>query len=135
MTYSFEKDHRTATVTSSDLFMGTYNHDRADEGDLASLQAAAHGPSEAALGMEDIVACSMSRQATMNHNWRMAVQRRQPQDQQEQQGKKGALLVEDVVRLVSDPVISNEETHYSVVMDPDSGRVVWRTVFLPAWDE
>jgi hypothetical protein len=40
-----------------------------------------------------------------------------------------AIAVDDVLSIVKDKWVSNEETHYAVLMDPESGKVLWRRVF------
>lgn len=45
------------------------------------------------------------------------------------------MSVNDVIRMVSDPEISNEQTHYAVVMDPLEGKVRWATMYPAADDD
>lgn len=127
--YSLEKDNRAGTLASSDVFLTTYNHDREDEANPAHLQAVAQGLSDSAIGMEAIVAYSIDRKNRLDRKYSRAVKRhckllkRNPTD--------GPVGMQDVVELLSDEHISNEETHYAVIMDPSAGSVVWRKVFPP----
>ncbi len=127
--YSLEKDHLAGTMASSDVFLATYNHDRGDEDNPAHLQAAAQGVSEMASGMDAIVACSISRKQRVGRRWARTVQKRCKALQRPSTAQ--TIAVNDLIKLVADPHITNDETHYSVVMDPQAGNVLWRRVFLP----
>jgi hypothetical protein len=42
---------------------------------------------------------------------------------------RDTIAFEDVMKFVRDKEICNEETHYGVVMDPESGSILWRRVY------
>ncbi len=128
--YSLEKDHRAGMTAQSSTFLVTCNHDRSDESDPGHLDAAAHGVSEIATGMEMIVACSIHRKQRIDKLWKRVVNKRRKQAKPAG-GSSKAVKEQDVVKLVMDEYISNEETHYGVIMDPQAGTVIWRRLFPP----
>ncbi len=127
--YVVEKDNKSALVRDSDNFLAAYNHDPADESDPSLLVAAAEelAAHEDATGMSDLVTYSLERKQHPDQLWerRVAACRRninQPGD---------SITMDDVMRLVRDKEISNEMTHYAVVMDPESGKIIWRRRYDP----
>lgn len=44
-------------------------------------------------------------------------------------GEQGGVSLDEVLQMVNTGEISNEMTHYAVVMDPREGRVVWRRAY------
>ncbi len=136
--YSLEKDHGAGAMAESDPFLTTYNHDRADESNAAHLHAAAHDLSEVATGMDIIVGCSIQRKQTVDGYWRRAVREasktaKTPRaDTSTRQTLKLPVprpTFKWVVDMILDPEISNDETHFAVVLDSVEGRVLWRRVF------
>ncbi|KAL1868543.1 hypothetical protein VTK73DRAFT_3635 [Phialemonium thermophilum] len=141
--YSVEKDHRAASIATSETFLTVCNHDVADEevpeSGSPSLANAAHHLEEidATTGMGSIVAYSVTRKDHVARLFEEAVERRRRLRQQQQLlplppssvGK--AVLVKDVLKMVQDPSVSNEETHFAAIMDPMTGRVLWRRAYLP----
>ena len=124
--YSIEKDHRAASVRTSQSFLATYNHDVDDESNTSRAKDAAEdlvgGP---ASGMEDLVRYSTDRKKHLDSLWRKAINRRRRQ----LKSTAHAVAIDDLLQIVKDVEISNDETHYSVLMDPQNGKVVWRRVY------
>jgi hypothetical protein len=129
--FSIEKDNRNAFVRTNDTFLTTYNHDAADEGDPQAIIHAARQVSQsstkATTGMEEIVQYSTDRKKAVDKIYRRCVRRRRrtldrPKD-------SDALGLDDVLEFVQDGRITNEETHYAVIMDPQRGIVLWRRAF------
>ncbi|KAK5658030.1 hypothetical protein OQA88_2585 [Cercophora sp. LCS_1] len=121
--YSVEKDHGSAGIAVDEHFLTTCNHDLADEEHPdRAVEAAKH----TAEGMFDLVENSIERkrdvfegwQERLNNGWR-----------RRKTGKKEAVEMDEVLELVSLEGISNEMTHYAVVMDPEEGKLVWRRVY------
>lgn len=132
--YLVEKDNRSATVRMSTSFLSAYNHDFADEDDESALAAAARdlAEHEAGTGMSIIVESSLDRKRRADEVVREALgrRRRRRRGKAVRSGCETIMGMEDVLALVEDPYISNDETHYAVVMDPGGGKVLWRRVFI-----
>jgi len=123
--YSVEKDHCAASIRESDTFLTTYNHDVSDEQDPSDLPRAAHQEVEHAIGMSELVAYSTERKRHVDALWRKKLDSRYRRLKRHAE----AVGVRDVLGLVKDREVSNEETHYAVIMDPEQGTVLWRRVF------
>ncbi|KAK7428274.1 hypothetical protein QQZ08_005171 [Neonectria magnoliae] len=122
-----EKDHRRAAVRESDTFLTAYNHDAADEVDPSQLQQAAAelAASGNAPGMAELVEFSLDRKKCLDEMWKKKVRacrRRYP-------NHPNAVTLKNVMQFIEDNEISNEETHYAVIMDPQDGKVIWRTAY------
>ena len=124
--YCIEKDHRTASVRSSHDFLTAYNHDVKDEGDSLRVKEAAldlaGGPVS---GMENLVRYSTERKTHLDLLWHRAVNIRR----RKYKRRTHAVSMEDVLHMVRDVEISNEETHYAVLMDPERGKILWRRAY------
>jgi hypothetical protein len=125
--FLIEKDHRRASVRDSDTFLTAYNHDVKDENDPSRLHEAAAELEEAddALGMAELVGLSLDRKKRLEKLWRersLTCRRRYKQ-------QRDIVTQRDVIRFLEDDEISNEETHYAVIMDPKEGKVVWRRMY------
>ncbi|KAJ4129878.1 hypothetical protein NW768_006848 [Fusarium equiseti] len=125
--YIVEKDHRRAKVRDSDTFLTAYNHDLKDEEDPSRLeQAAAELEStDNALGMAELVGLSLDRKECLEKMWtkRSLVCRRRYKQ------SRDIVTQADVIKFLEHDEISNDETHYAVIMDPKEGKVVWRKMY------
>ncbi|KAL8344213.1 hypothetical protein RB601_004647 [Gaeumannomyces tritici] len=140
---TLEKDNGHGQFHSSRRFHATYNHDKADEADPRRLAQAAHGAAEEAAGMGTIVEMSISRAGGMDRHFRRASRRLKAKSKPGSASRRSTgssadhahddcsceVGPDDVLRLVLNPDICNEETHYAVVMDPGLGKVLWRRAF------
>ncbi|KLU85744.1 hypothetical protein MAPG_04764 [Magnaporthiopsis poae ATCC 64411] len=148
---TLEKDNGHGQFHSSSGFHATYNHDRADEAEPQRLEHAAHGAAEEAAGMETIVGMSMIRARGMERRLGRASSRLKAKAKSKSGSEHGSrrrrkssigsadgvhnddcsreVSPDDVLKLVLNPEICNEETHYAVVMDPGLGKVLWRRAF------
>ncbi|KPM42792.1 hypothetical protein AK830_g3751 [Neonectria ditissima] len=120
-----EKDHRRASIRTSDIFLTAYNHDATDETNPAHLQQAASELAKTETGMADIVEFSLDRKKRMDEMWKKGVRA----GRRRRRKQANAVTLEDVKQFVGDSEISNEETHYAVIMDPGAGEVIWRTAY------
>lgn len=127
--YLVEKDNRSAAVRTSDTFLTAYNHDFADADDETALAAATRDLAlhEPGTGMSIIVGSSVDRKRRVDEIVREGVARRR---KGRREGSGGAVGMDDVLAIVEDSCISNDETHYAVVMDPCNGKVLWRRVYI-----
>ncbi|KAI5460406.1 hypothetical protein BGZ63DRAFT_247059 [Mariannaea sp. PMI_226] len=122
-----EKDHRTALVRESDTFLTAYNHDAIDEENPKS-QPEASGEctqTETAIGMSEIIKFSLDRKSHLDEMW----QRRVAACQHLYETQSQAVTFPDVLLFVKHKKISNDETHYAVIMDPVDGKVIWRRAY------
>ncbi len=127
--YIVEKDHCAASIRESDTFLTAYNHDAADEADPSQLAAAGAelAATQAGSGMSEIVSYSLERK---EHLDKLRGRRVRACDRELGRGDK-SVTMEDVMRFVRDKEVSNEMTHYAVVMDPESGKILWRRCYDP----
>lgn len=123
--YSVEKDHRAASVRHSAEFLTTYNHDAADEEDPSRLAEAARNVADEAIGMDTLVEFSCERKRHVDQMLRKRLDRRRRKTRR----PTAAIGTDDVLAMVKDEWVSNEESHYAVIMDPESGRVLWRRLY------
>lgn len=125
--YIVEKDHRRAKIRESDTFLTAYNHDVKDEEDPSRLeQAAAELEStDNALGMAELVGLSLDRKKCLERLWtkRSLICRRRYKQ------SRDVVTQADVIKFLEHDEISNDETHYAVIMDPKKGKVVWRKMY------
>ena len=115
-TVIMEKDHRTAIVRSDKNFIAITNHDEAEElapHEWSEVQSRAHAALQMT-GMEGLIEDSKSRKECAVKMWKKSA-RPSEDGRAVKQGK--------VVRWIQKYPVTNEETHYSVVMDPTEGNV------------
>ena len=117
-TVTMEKDHRTAIVKSARDFIVITNHDEAEELDpqeRSETQSDSHTTLRVT-GMQDLVEESKSRKGCAVRLWRRSAK-----------GSRGERSIpqHQVIKWMNSYPITNEETHYAVVMDPTEGRIVW----------
>ncbi|KAF7548517.1 hypothetical protein G7046_g8656 [Stylonectria norvegica] len=126
-----EKDHHGASIRSSNTFLTAYNHDAADESDSESDASQSHGGASdvvsngCIVGMANEVGFSLDRKCHLDSLWTKQVRR----CRRRYGVRDSSVTVKDVLQLVKDEEISNEETHYAVVMDPQVGQILWRKVY------
>ncbi|KAI9896901.1 hypothetical protein N3K66_007923 [Trichothecium roseum] len=124
-----EKDNGWANIRSSDKYLVACNHDAEDELDPSRLERTAEEMAtvgEGMIGMAELVGYSIDRKDHMDKLWKRRLGRRRSA---RLKGLGEVVTQTDVVKMISDAEISNEETHYAAVMDPGTGRVVWRSSY------
>lgn len=124
--YSVEKGYRTASVQSSSEFLTTCNHDVADEPDPSRIHAAAQHV--ASQGMAEIIDESFERKEAVEHVWRQKLRLRRKTRRHRGEAVE-AVTEEDVLHMLGHEDITYGGTHYAVVMDPESGGILWRRVY------
>lgn len=117
-TVIMEKDHRTAVVRSATDFIAITNHDEAEE--LAPQEwDEAQSRVHAALqwtGMEGLIEDSKSRKDCAAKLWKRSAK----------ESADGKFVPQDkVIKWIKKYPITNEETHYAVIMDATEGKIVW----------
>ena len=114
-----EKDHRTAIVSSSESFVVALNHDVEDE-DPSSSQTGKVKQDRIVLettGMNDLVSSSINRKQCITKLWRDATVR-------------PFIIPTEVYEWMDVYDITNEETHFAMVMDPEAGKILWIKHYL-----
>lgn len=122
-TVTMEKDHRTAFVKSAEDFLVITNHDQADElqpDTRNGTQATSHTALEMT-GMLELVEESTSRKEYLVHEWETA---------SKGSGSHRAISQRRLITWLNSYPITNEETHFALVMDPDRGKVIWIKRYL-----
>ena len=118
-TITMEKDHRTAIVSSSESFVVALNHDVEDE-DPSSSQTGKVKQDRIVLettGMNDLVSSSINRKQCITKLWRDATVR-------------PFIIPTEVYEWMDVYDITNEETHFAMVMDPEAGKILWIKHYL-----
>jgi hypothetical protein len=118
-----EKDNGSAFIRKSSLFLAAANHDASDE--AGSQQQMEDAENEEKVGMGDIVRFSCERHKHLTQMWH----KRKQMCHKRTRRPDGVISVHDVVKLLTDEDISNEETHYAVVMDPKVGQILWGAAY------
>lgn len=130
-TVTMEKDNCTAVVGSSSEFVASTNHDVSSEETRPQDQENMESTPSQKLkltGMEDLVEESTTRKRCMTQLHLHAVKRAKKANTT--RGDHVAVCEQDLFTALDGYPITNEETHYSVVMDPKAGKVVRIKRFL-----
>lgn len=129
-----EKDYRTASVRRRKDFIVATNHDRDDENQQAVNQNAQHASSAFGTG---ILMESVTRKMCVRDKWRDAVIRAIDKDPGESDALDGgdvdlgvSVQQDDVIEWLGTWPVTNECTHFAVIMDPKKGKLVWLKRFL-----
>lgn len=120
---TMEKDHRTALVKSAEDFLVITNHDEAEELQPHArndIQSTSHTALEMT-GMLDLVEESKSRKGHVVGAWEKS---------SKGSGSHRAISQRTLIQWLNSYPITNEETHFALVMDPGKGEVVWIKRYL-----
>ena len=121
-----EKDRVSAKVRSdSDFIVVTNNDDQPEDGGRPQANPT-HEPPGFAASLAEIVHEAIDRKQCAEHNWHnmkvaRAKERRVTSPEQMAQNMETV----DVITLVQKYPTTNEATHFTCVMDPQKGRIVW----------
>ena len=117
-TIAIEKDHHTAVVRSSTDFVVITNHDEAEElAPQAWTESQSHAHAALQMtGMQGLVEDSKYRKGCATRLWKKSAK--------DFRGSK-SVPQHRVIRWIERYPITNEETHYAVVMDATEGSIVW----------
>ena len=133
-TMVIEKDHRTASLRRRKDFIVATNHDQENENQQAIIQNA----QDASIVFEtEILMESMTRKMCVREKWRNAVIKAVDKDPGESDALDGgdadlgvSVKRHEVIKWLGAWPVTNECTHFAVVMDPKEGKVVWLKRFL-----
>ncbi|MCJ1484187.1 hypothetical protein MMC06_004355 [Schaereria dolodes] len=129
-----EKDHRTAVTRSAHYFIAATNHDVTDESPKPRLGVSKTSAGTLKLtGMEGLVEESIDRKKCISQLWYRATNTRRKK--YARRGKEsvideGFVSTETVCDWMDEYPVTNEETHFAVVMDPKEGQIVWIKRYL-----
>lgn len=129
-TITMEKDRKTAVVRSANDFIVTTNHDVADEQPAQNNEAkenTARVPTQTlkATGMEVLIEESTERKGCIVEKWMAATARKRRQGSAASITPVASVKKETVIKWLSAYPTTNEETHYSTIMDPTTGTICW----------
>ena len=126
-TITMEKDHHTAMVKSAEDFIAITNHDEAEELEPEKMKNERSKSNKAlkVTGMTELAEESISRKHCTTRQWERS--RSKPSRPGSKAISRG---LEKVTKLLKTYPITNEETHYAVVMDPKAGKVIWERRYL-----
>ncbi len=130
-TMTLEKDHTTAVIKSSDKFIVSCNHDVAFDNSSKTTAEALDAQSNALklTGREDFIEESVDRKKTVTGLWERSSTRRK-RDCKNLAGDTQAVTTKKVCEWVDTYPVTNETTHYGVIMDPKKGEVTWIKAFM-----
>lgn len=124
-----EKDHRTAVTRQHSDFGIITNHDTPDASSSGgNANAGSMLKGSAALGMQDLLDESADRRNCIQKKWDRAVERHRdsnPALSPEQAAAETRVSQRLLTQWLRAYPITNEETHYSTIMDPRAGQFVW----------
>ena len=138
-TVTMEKDNCTAVVKSSPEFIVATNHDvSAEKGKPQARANLEPTPSQTlrSTGMDELVEESTTRKRCIMQLHQRAAKRARKSNKARGGGKAKpvAVTTQELSTAVDGYPITNNETHYSVVMDPKAGKVVRIRRFLVPTD-
>ena len=118
-TTTMEKDHRSAVVSSSENFIVALNHDFEDEAPSSSSTGKVKQDRIVleTTGMSELVSCSIDRKKCITKLWRDAT-------------AGASIRPSEVYAWMNVYDITNEETHFAMVMDPEAGKILWIKHYL-----
>ncbi|KAF2090743.1 hypothetical protein K490DRAFT_34449 [Saccharata proteae CBS 121410] len=120
----FEKDRNTAVIRQSSSFITITNHDV--ESSEGSTSQRAHAKRSQTPYMQDLIDESEDRKDCIEQQWNRLVKRwRRHRNEGKVVTAEPCARVEDVVKWVEKFPITNESTHYSVVMDARNGKFLY----------
>ena len=133
-TIAMEKDRCTAEVRSSPDFIVTTNHDVSEEDKPASEKHDSKGNTTSqvqnATGMEILVEESTDRKACMVKSYNDAMKKKlENGGTGPMNASAGAVDQTEVTQWMKRYPITNEETHYATLMDPETGTVAWKVMY------
>ncbi|ORY67169.1 beta subunit of N-acylethanolamine-hydrolyzing acid amidase-domain-containing protein [Pseudomassariella vexata] len=135
-TITMEKDNGTALVRRAEDFIVVMNHDEQDEQEPSRAEESVHREQVEmeVTGLADLVGFSVERKQRAVKLWNADTRSPKKQRARRQVGSISGPMVrlEDVIRWMDPDVsdISNEETHYGVIMEPSTGKFIWRQRWL-----
>ena len=126
-TITMEMDHHSAIVRSAEDFIAITNHDEAEELEPETLKSERNKSHKVlnVAGMTELVEESILRKRHAVRLWETSGMR-----SSRTRSKASINGFEEVVKLMNEWPITNEETHYAIVMDPKAGNVVWAKRYL-----
>jgi hypothetical protein len=128
-----EKDWKTAVLRSDDSCIVCTNHDQAEEDGATTISEDHNGqnmaqgniPVSATLaGMEEILEESVERKQWIEQKWTRARNRYLKHNPGTEDNDAAVTLRQVQEWITSEPVFA-ECTHFAVIMDPNTGDVVW----------
>jgi hypothetical protein len=140
ITMVLEKDHLTATLKRREDFIVVTNHDLADENQEVAHENARH--TSHTIGATEFLIESMTRKLCVQQAWQQKVFRSIGMDPGDHDGTDGededfgvSVKKADIIDWLEAWPVTNESTHYTVIMDPKTGKIVWLRRLLEPVDD
>lgn len=130
-TIVMEKDRKSARILSSPDCITVTNHDLGDEARLKGGPPAHHRKKHGGLQMDAIIDESINRKTCMTKKWADWCDGASTSSKGKHASPPPGL--EQLIEWVEEYPITNNMTHFSTIMDPVTGKVVWTTVWEP-WE-
>lgn len=133
---TIEKDYKTAVIRSSPDFIFATNHDAAEEDTPAPSDPPTHDTTKTlqTTGMEDIVDESVDRKNTVAKLWEKSLGKSRRRSSQRATRPRQVLTEDKIAEWLDVYPITNEETHFSTIMDPKKGEIVRTKGYLEPID-
>lgn len=131
-TITVEQDYGKAVIKSSGRFVVTCNHDALQEKSEVFMTGSETATSDVlkVTGMEDLVAESISRKKMIQELWKASQQKQTGASFRELSKEGFPIATKKLFGWVNTYPITNEETHFAVVMDPKAGEIIWVNRYL-----
>lgn len=138
-TITMEKDYKTADVQSSKEFIVTTNHDAVEEAKSEPAKQISDGNTstqvQRATGMEVLVEESTDRKACMANFYEKAMTRLSSRKRSKSSAYDTCVTPDQVIKWMNTYPITNEETHFATVMDPQKGEILWMKLYAEEMTE
>jgi hypothetical protein len=130
-TVVMEKDLTSAGMLSSPDFITVTNHDIVDESRAAGLPPIHRKKQHGGIQMDEIIDESIERKGCMTKKWEDWCSG--PSMRWKGKVESTAPDLKQLIEWVKEFPVSNEMTHFSTIMDPETGTVVWKVLWRP-WE-
>lgn len=133
-TISIDKDFRTMKTRQSKEFIATTNHDVLDHGvqqkETGIVPGANRVTARRIAGMDDFLDESEDRLKCISDRWKRLETRQRGENNKSIDARTiPALSQRRLIEWVSKYPTTNETTHYTTVMDPTAGSIIWCTAY------
>jgi len=128
---TLEKDYNTAIMQSASNFIVVTNHDRVQELGSSKWRPNHVEPTQERnvaglmdkIAMHELVAESTARKGCMTKLWECSA--KSGDSGKRSKGGRNAITQNTVSGWLNNYPITNESTHYALLMDPKAGKIVW----------
>ena len=136
-TITMEKDNGSAVVNSATDFIVALNHDSIDElsSDTYRSQGCTDQETLEVAGIESIVKYSKDRKFFIVTLWHEAIKREQRKRNKSRATDKVFITQKTLEKWIDEYPITNEETHFACIMDPEAGEILWTRHYMESIEQ